>query len=202
MRNQIVSKGSRWNIVRGKGASVSRPWLILDYSGDCWCPWYNLSYTQNKLYNKPLNKNVFFIPSKTFRNQSECWRGKSVFFFFIKRARVQVHSQWHDVELWSTWCQIYEKGAWRRLATYQLFYSFFLVILVYLLASGLRYYSVSHKINGIKPHNKMSLETSVPMSHKTGFIFTFRINNMDIPQKKNLPILQKVSPKMIPTALS
>ena len=73
----------------------------------------------------------------------------------------------------------------------------FLVIPVYLLASGVRYYSVSHKINGIKPHNKMTLETSVPTSHKTGFIFTSQFNNMKIPQKKNLPVLQKLSPKMI-----
>ena len=61
----------------------------------------------------------------------------------------------------------------------------FLAIPVYLLSTGLRYYSVSHKINGIKPHNKMSLETSVPMSHKTGFIFTFQFDNMKISQKNS-----------------
>ena len=105
---------------------------------------------------------------------------EKLFFFFIKRARVQVHSQWHDMELGSPWCQIFEKGIWRSPATYQFLFFLFLAIPVYLLASGLCYYSVSHKINGIKPHNKMSLETSVPMSHKTGFIFTFQFNNMKI----------------------
>ena len=123
-------------------------------------------------------------------------------FFFIKWARAQVHSQCYDMELGSPWCQIYEKGPRRSPPTSATFFFLFLAIPVYLLATGLRYYSVSHKINGIKPHNKTSLETSVPLSHKTGFIFTFQFNNMKIPQKKNLPVSQKLSPKMIPTALS
>ena len=31
MRNQIVSRGNHWIIVRGKGASASRPRFKLDY---------------------------------------------------------------------------------------------------------------------------------------------------------------------------
>ena len=106
---------------------------------------------------------------------------------------------WHGT--WKSLMSDIWKGS-MNLATYQFLFFLFLAIPVYLLTTGLCYYSVSHKINGIKPHNKMTLETSVPTSHKTGFIFTSQFNNMKIPQKKNLPVLQKLSPKMIPTALS
>ena len=36
MRNQIVSRGNYWIMVRGKGASVSRPWFKLDFFINIW----------------------------------------------------------------------------------------------------------------------------------------------------------------------